>query len=336
MVAVPARDAEAFVKAGFARFPVILVFGPDDGLVSERAEAIARATVSGDSGNILRLEGDEVAGDPLRLADEANALSMFGGARAIRVRLGSRSLSAALEPLLKTPPVDARIILEAGDLKPAHALRSLLEKDKGCATVPCYAEDARDLGRLLEEMLAGEGLKATGEARAALAPLLGQDRKQSRSEIEKLFLYCKGAREITLDDVEAVVTDAAAISADAAIDAAFLGRLDIIEVEARRVLADGVDPGVLLGFALRHAFLLQSIKRRQPNQSASESIKAHRINWKREKAIGEQVERWLDNRLERAVQLLAEAIYAIRRTPALGEALAIRALWSLALAVSRR
>lgn len=324
------------MKGGYARFPIVLIFGPDEGLVAERAEVIARTTAKGDAGNIIRFEGDELASDPLRLADEANAISMFGGTRAIRIRMGSRSLGPALEPLLKSPPVDARIIIEAGDIKTNNALRSLIEKDKGSAALPCYAEEVRDLGRLLDDMLGETGLKAASEARAALVPLLGQDRKQSRSEIEKLFLYCKGAGEITLADVEAIVTDAAAISADKVIDAAFLGKLDTIEAEARRVLADGVDPAVLLGFALRHVFLLQSIKRSMQDQTASESIRAHRVNWKREKAIAEQLDRWIDSRLERGVQLLSEAVLAIRRAPMLGDALAIRALWSLALAVSRR
>jgi len=336
MVAVPARDAEVFVKSGYARFPIVLVFGPDEGLVAERAEAIARATTHADAGNIIRFDGDDLASDPMRLADEANAMSMFGGTRAIRIRLGARSLGPALEPLLRTPPVDARIIIEAGDVRPNHALRSLIEKDKGCAALPCYAEEARDLVRLLADMLADAGLKATPEASAALLPLLGQDRKQSRSEIEKLFLYCRNASEVSLADVEAIVTDAAAVSADALIDAAFSGKLEAIETEARRVIADGLDPGVLLGFALRHVFLLQSIKRGMKDQSASESIRSHRVNWKREKAIAEQLDRWIDARLDRGVQLLSEAVFAIRRAPPLGDALAIRALWSLALAVSRR
>jgi DNA polymerase III subunit delta len=335
VVAITARDAEAFVKAGFAKFPLVLIYGPDEGLVSERAAAIARATTGGDAGNILRLDGDEVAADPLRLADEANAISMFGGMRAIRVRAGAKSLSQALEPLLAAPPVDARVIVEAGDIKPNNALRQLLEKAKdAAAAVPCYAEEVRDLGRLLDELLREAELKIAPDARQALTASLGLDRKRSRMEIEKLFLYCKGGAQITLDDVEAVITDAAALSTDAVIDAAFLGRLDGIEQEARRVIADGMEPGVLLGFALRHAFLLQAILR--DNRNAAESIKAHRVSWKREKAVTDQINRWTETRLDRAVQILGDAVFSVRRNAALGEAFAIRALWSLALAVSRR
>ncbi len=337
MVAIASREAEAFLKNGFAQFPVILIYGPDEGLVSERAAAIARATTAGDTGNILRLDGDDIAADPMRLPDEANALSMFGGMRAIRVKTGSKSIVAGLEPLLSTPPVDARIIVEAGELKPNHALRVLLEKGMGVAALACYGEDARDIGRLLDRMLNDAGQSITLDARQSLAGLLGQDHKLSRMEIEKLILYSLGAGQITRDDIDAIVTDAAAFSADAVIDAAFLGKLDGIETEARRVLGDGLEAGVLLGFALRHAFLLQAMKRGAfGNKTVSETIKAARVSWKREKPVAEQLERWTETRLERAVQILGEAVLAIRRNAALAEALAIRALWSLALSVQRR
>lgn len=337
MVAIAAREAEAFVRNGFAQFPIILIYGPDEGLVSERAAAIAKATVKGDAGNILRIDGDDIASDPMRLPDEANAISMFGGMRAIRIKTGAKSIVPGLEPLLAKPPVDARIIVEAGDIKPNHALRNLLEKGKGAAALPCYAEDGRDIGRLLDEMLQETGQTITGDARQVLTGSLGQDRKRSRMEIEKLILYSLGLSQITLEAVEAVVTDAAALSTDAVIDAAFLGKLDIIETEARRVLADGLEAGVLLGFALRHTFLLQAIKRdTDGGRSVSESIKSFRVSWKREKAVSEQINRWTESRLERAVHVLGDAVLNIRRNAALSEALAVRSLWSLALSVQRR
>ena len=309
MVAVSAREAEAFVKSGFSQFPVILIYGPDEGLVSERAAAIASATAGGDPGNILRLDGDEVASDPMLLADEANAISMFGGMRAIRIRAGAKSIAASLEPIFAAPPVDARIIIEAGDIKPSHALRALIEKTKGSAALPCYAEDNRDVGRLIDEMLGDRKQSITAEARMALTALLGIDRKRSRMELEKLFLYCTIGHQITPDDVDAVVTDAAALSADTVIDATYLGKLDTIETEARRVLADGMEAGVLLGFALRHAFLIQAIRRDvDSNRTVAESIKNRRISWKREKAMADQVNRWTEARLERAVQTLGDAV----------------------------
>jgi DNA polymerase III subunit delta len=336
MVAIPARDAESLVRSGFAKYPVILFYGPDEGLVSERAEAVAKATTGGDAGNILRMDGDEAATNPERLAEEAHAISMFGGNRAIRIRAGSKAFVEALKPLLSTPPIDARIIVEAGDLKPNAPLRALIDKAQNAAAAPCYAEEGRDLSRLIDEVLEPTGLTIASDARVALTRSLGQDRRRSRMEIEKLALYCRGAAKVELADVEAVVADAATVSTDALIDAAFLGKLDAVETEARRLFADGMEPGVLLGFALRHIFQLQQAKRETDGgKSPAEAAKALRIHFRRERAFAEQLMRWHDVRLTRAVQIVGDATLAVRKNAALAEATAIRAFWSIALAVSR-
>ncbi|MGL4637959.1 MAG: DNA polymerase III subunit delta [Beijerinckiaceae bacterium] len=336
MVAVASKDIEAFVKTGFSRFSLVLFYGPDEGLVSERAAMIARATVDRDADNIMRLDGDEIANDPLKLVDEANAISMFGGVRALRIRTGSKSIAQALETLLATPPIDARIIIEAGDIKPTHYLRKLFDKTSVGAAVACYAEEVRDTGRLLDTLLQEAGFSISSDAKQTLLQSVGADRKRSRSEIEKLFLYCHGQKQITLEDVEAVITDAASLSTDAVIDAAFSGQLETIETEARRLFADGVDPGVLMGFALRHSFLLQNIRAMQgDDRNASESMKRNGVNWKRERAVSDHISRWTDARLTRAVQIIGDAVFNIRKHAALGEATAIRALWSLGLSVRR-
>jgi DNA polymerase III subunit delta len=337
MAVIAPKDAASFLKSGFSQFPVILLFGQDDGLIRERAEIIAKNTVSGDAGNIMRLDGDAVSADPLLLADEANAIAMFGGIRAIRVKAGGKSLVAALEPLLKALPQDARVIIEAGDIKPAHALRALLEKARGCAALACYSEDSRSLAQWLDGLLEEQGVAIDKDARLALLGSLGQDRKRSRMEMEKLFLYAHGEKRLSLQDIEAIVTDAAALSTDHLIDAAFSGQLEIIETETRRVLADGMDAGALLGFAIRHGLLLLSINEQiASGQSVSESIKSHRVSWKRERNVETHVGRWPEARLKRAIQGLGDAVFNARRTATLADALAIRALWSLALSASRR
>ena len=123
MVTIAAKDAESFIKKDFSRFSIILLYGPDEGLVSERAEIIAHDITNNDSANILRFDGDGIAADPMRLTDEANSISMFGGIRALRLKAGSKTLIPALETLLAKPPQDAKVIVEAGDIKTAGAIK---------------------------------------------------------------------------------------------------------------------------------------------------------------------------------------------------------------------
>src|SRR5690554_4482980 len=116
MTAVRPADADAFVRRPDPAMPVVLVFGPDAGLVSERADALIRASVDdpSDPFAVTRLSGDELAADPAKLADEAQAIPMFGGRRAIRVRAGARGFLPAVEALLAAPVKECRVVIEAG------------------------------------------------------------------------------------------------------------------------------------------------------------------------------------------------------------------------------
>src|SRR4051794_41657940 len=84
MVALKSSEADSFVVRPDPARSVVLVFGPDAGLVSERVDAIVRASVDdpNDPFSLVRLDGDAIASDPARLVDEATTVPLFGGARA--------------------------------------------------------------------------------------------------------------------------------------------------------------------------------------------------------------------------------------------------------------
>src|SRR5699024_48935 len=107
------------------------------------------------------------------------------------------------------------------------------------------------------------------DARETLARSLGGDRRASLMEIEKLALYAKGKGSVTLEDVEAVVSDVAASVLNTLIDAAFDGRVETVERDSRRFRLEGLDAGVVLGSALRHATALLALRLDNPDKSPS-------------------------------------------------------------------
>src|SRR4051812_29505732 len=118
MVAVKAGDVEGALKRVDARTPVLLVYGPDTGLVSERARAAAERAVDdpADPFQLIRIDGDVIAADPARLADEASTIGLFGSRRAIWVKPTARNIAPALDAVLAAPLQDTTIVVEAGDL----------------------------------------------------------------------------------------------------------------------------------------------------------------------------------------------------------------------------
>ena len=128
MVALKSGEIEPFLGRPDPRRPVVLIFGPDLGLVRERADSIVKVATGGktdDAFSVVALEGDAIAADPARLSDEARTIGLFGGNRVVRVRAGNRSLADALKPLLADPPMGALIVIEAGDLRKNAPLRTL-------------------------------------------------------------------------------------------------------------------------------------------------------------------------------------------------------------------
>src|SRR5262252_3087175 len=117
MVALKGFEIDKFLARPHQ--PVVLVFGPDAGLVRERAETLVRISVDDpkDPFQLARLDGDELASEPTRLVEEANTIPLFGGRRAVWVKAGGRNFAPAVEAVLASSPSTCRIVIEAGELR---------------------------------------------------------------------------------------------------------------------------------------------------------------------------------------------------------------------------
>lgn len=329
MVAVRSGEADRFINRPPSDVFLYLVFGTDTGLVAERARTILSRAVDDvkDPFQLIRLDGDDVASDPMRLVDEANAIPMFGGRKAIGLEASAKSLLPAIEPLFKAPPRDCTIVVEAGALKRDHQLRKLFEKESGAAAIECYPDSARDLSQLIDTELASDNLTIEPSAKELLQSLLGQDRLTTRSEIEKLKTYAHGAGRVTVDHVEAIVADASSLALDHAIDGAFSGTFAAVETTTQRVFQENGDVNALLGAALRHAMALHRAK-----SGAGEGG----FYGPRRSIAEQQLRQWDAGRLAKVVKLLGDAVGRARREPRLAQPIAVRALWSVASAARGR
>ena len=340
MVALKANQVDAFVARPDPAKPIVLIYGPDAGLVRERAEALIRQWVDDprDPFALARLDGDELAGEPSRLVEEANTVPLFGGKRAVWVRAGSKNFAAAVEALLAAPSPDCRVVIEAGELRKNAPLRVLSERARNVAALPCYADDTDALKRLIASELREAGLSIAPDALDALLPLLGGDRLASRGEIHKLALYARGKKRVELDDVMAAIADASALVLDGVVDAAFAGRTGEVETELAKARIAGTSPGSIVSAALRQVSTLHRARLDvEAGRSFDDAIAGARppLHFKRQPAVQAALKAWTAARLERAMNQLAAASLDVRRQPDLAEAIAQRALLSLAVNARR-
>jgi DNA polymerase-3 subunit delta len=341
MVAVKPAETERFLAKPPAAQPVVLVYGPDAGLVRERADMLVRTSVDDidDPFSLVRLDGDALASEPTRLVEEANTIPLFGGRRAVWVKAGGRNFAPALEALLAAAPPDCRVVIEAGELRRNAPLRALCERAKNAAAIACYSDDATTLARLVDDEMRAENLTIAPEARAALVPLLGGDRLGSRSEVRKLALYARGKERVELEDVMAVVADASELALNSLIDAAFAGRTADVEFQFAKARVAGTAPGTVLTLAQRAVMTLHKARLAvedgaTPNGALAAMIPP--IHFSRKALVEAALRNWTSARLERAIAQLAQATLDARRQSEMASPIAQRALLSLAVQARQR
>lgn len=339
MTEIRAGDVEALLRRTDPGYPIFLVFGPDAGLVSERARKLAHAAVDDpeDSFQLVRLDGDDLANDPMRLVDEANTRALFGGRRCLWVKATSRNLAPAVEPLVATPPLDARIVIEAGDLAKTAPLRSLGDSARVIASIACYSDSERDIAALVDETLRGAAIALDADGRELLLDLLGADRAATRNEIAKLICYAGESKRLGAEDIVAVVGDVSAVALDVAVDSAFSGDFTNCDKALLKLLRESTDPGVILGAAQRHALLIVQIADRKARQSGYDftSDRQIRLHFRRKDAMKRQLAIWTPTTAGKAAADLQAAILDVRRQSLTAEAILRQAFWSLGAAARR-
>lgn len=335
MTILKGAEIDRFVAAPDPARPVILVYGPDGGLVSERARAIAGkiATDLDDPFTVTRLDGDTLASDPARLADEAGTLPMFGGRRLIWVKAGEKPIAAAIVPLLASPPVGAAILIEAGDLKKTAPLRTDAERSGAAAVIPCYSDGEADLKRLIADEARQAGLQVDPQAVTLLVQMLGGDRAASRAEIRKICLYCHGQAAITPADVEAVAGESLTLGVDAIVDAALGGQPDELDRLLLRAEGAGIAVPQIISATTRHAMSLHkarlAVESGTSARSAAERFEPP-VFFRRKVAVERQIGLWTAERLHRIIVRLAEVGFEARARASIAPTLAGRLLMSIA------
>jgi DNA polymerase-3 subunit delta len=341
LVALRGKEIDAFLAQPDPGRPIILLYGPDAGLVRERADALIASAVDdpSDPFSLVKLDGDELSAEPSRLVDEAMTIPLFGGRRAIRVRAGSRSFASGVDTLAEHALKDCRIVIEAGELRPESPLRKACERSRTAVAISCYPDGERDLARLIDDELGVSSLRLAADARAALMTLLGGDRQASRNELKKLALYAHGETEVTLDDVMAVVADASELKVDPIVDGAFAGKPDLVETEFAKAVVAGIYPGMIISAAQRQAaWLHKSALAVAEGTPVSTLLEGGfpRLHYSRRGNVETALRNFNVARLALIIDQLATAALEMRKQASLGAVIAQRTLLSIAVNAKRR
>lgn len=331
------KQIEPFLKKPDPKARVILVYGPDDGLMRERAKILGKGVVEDleDPFNVVTLNSEILNEDPARLSDEANAMSMMGGARLIKIEGGADKLTPTVKDYLDNPSDENLVIIQAGELGPRSSLRGLCEKAKNAAALPCYVEGERDIANLIRETLSGSGYRIDSDAQMLLSSAIAGDRGRSRQEIEKLILYMgPDNKTVRLEDVQASCGDTGTASLDDLVYAVAGSNPKEAVAAYNRLLGEGVAEIVILRTLQNHFrrlhFTNALMKEGQSMQEAIKSLQPP-IFFKVEPAFKAQVGKWKGKKLDMVLGKLSELEAQTKTTGAPVQTLCAQAILSLSV-----
>ena len=332
MAVVRNDQFEAFLERLPPRTAFFLLHGNDGEVASERARRLVAKLVDdpADPFLVVRLGADALAKDPGKLADEANAIPMFGGRRAIWIEAGGRDISALLAPFVEAPPQETSFVVEADNARKGSTMRSLFETRGNAAAIECYAGAPANLAALVETAAREAGVNVSRETRDELVAILGAEPATARGEIAKAMLYALSAGELTSADLVELAAGGTVADIDALVDRALGGDLAGFEAAALASLGDGPQAALAAGrLATRVALLIEM------RQGGAVPERLNRLPFPVRRAIEAQAQSFAPDALARRLPALLRLLVSTRRSPALARSATFRALLAFASAAQR-
>ncbi|WP_271299818.1 DNA polymerase III subunit delta [Sphingomonas sp. CV7422] len=334
-----ARDIRTALERPSPDIRLYLLHGPDGSAAADLAGLLARAM--GPEAERIDLDGATLRCDPARLADEAASLSLFGGARHIRVAPAGEECLDAFTTLLAADHAGNPVVALAPTVKSTAKIVKLAIESRRALAYAAYEPSAADLERLAATMARDAGLRPAPGVAARLAASCGGDRLVLGREIDKLALFLDAAPDRPHDADEAALD---AIGADLGeaemtqvVDAVISGQTALLGAELGRLHEAGTSPIPWLRLLARRLMTLAEMKAEIDAGAGQDSVfKRHRIFFREEAATAQALRRWTPAMLATALLRVRHAERAIMASGNAGGVLADHALTELTRGVERR
>ncbi|QLC25650.1 DNA polymerase III subunit delta [Parasphingopyxis algicola] len=312
-----------------------LLYGPDRSGSEALAALLGKAM--GDEAERIDFSGPELKADPAKLADEAAAISLFGGARYIRIDPAGDEIFAAVEALIEAEKAGNPVVAVAGALRATNKLVKLAFGSDVAMACASYAPEGRDADRLVIEMGQEAGLQIAPDIAQRLARGCHGDRAILASELAKLALYLDAApdrpRRIEHDALDALAANADEGDLSRLANVVLSGDLPALDRELTQLASEGLVGIPLLRAVLRRLLLLAKLRAEveQGNSAQSVIAKAGRaIFWKDKPVITDQVERWRSDALAIAINRASDAERTLKSSGGPGMVAADEELFAIA------
>jgi DNA polymerase-3 subunit delta len=181
-----------------------LFHGPDEA----QSRALGQRLIEGLGASKFIIAAAAVKSDPAVLADEASAMSLFGGKRVIWIEPAGDDIAAGLEALLEAPAPESPVVAIGGSLRKTSAVLKLAEASPAALAFAAFVPEGQEAVRMVIDVGRRFGVKVPPPLAEFIAESCGNDQAIAGQELQKLALYVgaspESPKELDHDAVEAV------------------------------------------------------------------------------------------------------------------------------------
>lgn len=280
-----------------------LFHGPDDA----GSRVLAERLLKGLDADKFVMASQAIKSDPALLADEAGAISLFGGKRALWIEPAADEIAEGVEALLDTPACESPVVAVAGSLRKTSALLKLAETHCAALAHISYVPEARDLERLVVELGRDVGLRIVPELARRIAAASAGNQAVALQELSKFALYLgaegEHPRDLDPDTVDLLGADSAEADLMRLGDLALSGRITDLLEELGRLPQGGSEAVPILRALQRRLLMLAPLRARIEQGERVEGVMASMgkmLFWKDKPLIQRLLSSWTADRLAEA------------------------------------
>jgi DNA polymerase III subunit delta len=306
-----------------------LFHGPDEA----QSRALAARLMEALGATRFLISAGAVKSDPASLADEAGAMSLFGGKRLVWVEPATKDIEEGVVALLEGPMTESPVVAIAGALPKSSALLKLAEASPAALAFACYAPEGQDAERMVIDLGRRFGLEISPPVAARLADSAGNDQAIVGQELQKLALYIDASpqapRELDHGAIDAVGAATAEGDFQRLADLALGGELDELAEELTRLPGGGNEGIPVVRSLQRRLLMLAPLRARVERGERVDAVLAsagRALFWKEKAKVQRMLSKWSAENLTtialRAGELERSLMFtAVPEREALGEEL---------------
>ena len=297
-----------------------LFHGADE--AGSRALALKLLKGLGDAEKFIVL-GQSIKSDPAILGDEAGALALFGGPRAIWIEPASDEIADGVGALLDAAASESAVVAVAGVLRKTSALLKLAESHKRAWAHCSYVPEGRDMERLVVDLGRAAGLTMSPDLAQRIAVASGMNQAIAASEIDKFATYLGASpaqpRALDHDTIDLLGADSAESDWLKLGDLALTGRMEALTDALTRLPSGGSEAVPVVRALQRRLVMLAPLRARIERGERVDAVMTSMgkaLFWKDKGLIERLLTSWSAARLAEA----AERASALEKQVMLGDA----------------